>query len=57
MNVMKNRENETNYTTIIAMKLLAMSIPGVPSGAIMNNSKKKLNLCVGYYNKSLVHRI
>ena len=54
---MKNWENETNCTTIIAMKLLAMSIHGVPSGAIMNNSKKKLILCVGYYNKSLVHRI
>ena len=37
---MKNWENETNCTTIIAMKLLAMSIHGVPSGAIMNNSKK-----------------
>ena len=37
---MKNWENETNCTTIIAMKLLAMSIHGVLSGAIMNNSKK-----------------
>ena len=54
---MKKWENETNCTTIIAMKLLAMTIHGAPSGAIMNYSKKKLNLCVGYYDKSLVHRI
>ena len=54
---MKKWENETNCTTIIAMKLLAMTIHGAPSGDIMNYSKKKLNLCVGYYDKSLVHRI
>ena len=34
---MKQLENETNCTAIIAMKLLAMSIHGAPSGAIMNN--------------------